>query len=89
MASRARTKVIEQLLVEASDNNPRKVHEGSVRLSGERTLDWSERTPRGLVARTGLVDMERFWDLVDDSLNPYGKTSSANPSPPGQAATHD
>ena len=71
--NRTRTKVIERLLVEASANDPRKVHEGSVRLFGVRSIDWAERTRRGLVARTGLVDMDRFWDLVEDALNPYAE----------------
>lgn len=65
----ARRKVLEQLLVEASSNEPRKVAEGSLRLSENGVLDWAEKSRRGLVARTGLVHWPTFWDLVDTALD--------------------
>lgn len=71
--SKARMKLVEQLLVEASGNDPRKVHEGSVRLIGGGGIDWTEKTKRGLVARSGFVSNIGLWDLIDASLNPYGK----------------
>lgn len=65
----SRQRVLEQLMVEASDNDQRKVHAGSVRLTGDRHLDWTEKTNRGLVARSGLVDWPTFWRLVDEALS--------------------
>lgn len=66
----SRQRVLEQLLVEASDNDKRKVEPGSVRLTGDRCIDWTEKTKRGLVARSGLVDWPTFWALVDEALRP-------------------
>mgnify|MGYP000878550027 CR=1 FL=1 len=71
--NRTRMKFVERLLVEASGNDPRKVLEGSVRLFGVGSIDWTERTPRGLVARTSSVSTFDLWDLLGESLNPYGK----------------
>lgn len=75
-ASKARMKLVEQLLVESSGNNPRTVMEGSVRLVGGGSIDWTERTKRGLVARSGSVSNRGLWDLIDASLNPYGKENN-------------
>lgn len=64
----ARRKVLEQLLVEASSNDPRKVSPGSVQLRQDGLIDWAERTRRGAVARTGLVHWPTFWDLIEQAL---------------------
>lgn len=76
MASKARMKLVEQLLVESSGNNPRTVVEGSVRLIGGGAIDWTERTKRGLVARSAALSNVGLWDLIDASLNPYGKEAN-------------
>lgn len=78
--SAARRKVVEQLLVEASGNDPRKVSEGSLRLHADGLIDWSEKTRRGLVARTGLVHHRTLWDLVDQVVSSPGPASGGDPS---------
>lgn len=70
MSKSVRRRVLEQLLAEASSNDPRKVSEGSLALSGDGLINWAEKSQRGIVARTGLVHWPTFWDLVDDALTP-------------------
>lgn len=77
----ARRKVLEQMLVEAAGDSPRSVVEGSVRLTENGVLDWTEKGRRGQQARTTLVHWPTFWDLVDDALD-----SSTPPASDGGVA---
>lgn len=66
----ARSKVVELILIEASGNDPRKATAGSLRLHADGAIDWTERSKRGPCARSGRVDWDAFWDLIDAALPP-------------------
>ena len=72
---KARQKVLEQLLVEATDNKPRLVVPGSVRLDGS-LLTWAERFRGTPVARCSNVDWGRVRDLVEAALGDAEKATS-------------
>ncbi|WP_436702440.1 hypothetical protein [Nocardioides sp. BYT-33-1] len=81
--SRARQSAAEWFVMTAIGEKPKSLHPGSLVLDGY-ALDWTQRTPRGLVARSSYLALRDLATVVLDAARGLDPIPT---SPDGSAVT--